>query len=38
MSGHSYSVKVTALIRPYIYEETATADNTKSTIITFTVK
>lgn len=38
ISGHSYNVKVTALIRPYIYEETATADNTKSTIITFKVK
>lgn len=38
ISGHSYSVKVTAVILPYTYEATAIADNTKSTIITFIVK
>jgi len=38
ISGHSYSVKVTALIHPYTYEATAIADNTKSTTITFKVK
>jgi len=37
-SGHSYSARVTAQIRPYVFEDSAVADNTKSTIINFTVK
>lgn len=36
--GHRYEVKVTASINPYDYSETAIADNTKSTIITFSIR
>lgn len=38
VAGHSYRVKVTAIMAPYDYGETAEADNKKSTTITFTVK